>query len=212
VTEPDPLSDVSNSPAQPVLGTAKTAKAYLRRSLLNQRQALPIAEWRQLSDRLCQQLQTHPLLTQAQTILAYFSSRQEPDLSPLFTLSYQWGFPRCVGKTLAWHCWSPNSPLQRNRFNILEPLPDAPTLEAQDVDLLLLPAVACDQYGYRLGYGGGFYDRLFSNPEWASKPAIGIVFDFAFLPQLPIESWDQPLQGVCTETGIKLISSKPIAE
>lgn len=75
-------------------------------------------------------------------------------------------------------------------------------LDASDVDLILVPAVACDRQGYRLGYGGGFYDRLFSTPAWAAKPKIGVIFDFAHLPELPIDSWDYPLTGVCTDQGM----------
>lgn len=163
-------------------------------------------DWRAKSDRLCLQLQIAPLLTEAKTILAYFSFRQEPDLTPLITQASDrvWGFPRCVGKSLIWHVWSPTSslPLQSGGYGIQEPHPDCPTLEADQVDLILVPAVACDRQGYRLGYGGGFYDRLLSDPAWASKPTIGIVFDFAHLPQLPTDAWDQPLTAVCTEAGL----------
>jgi 5-formyltetrahydrofolate cyclo-ligase len=72
------------------------------------------------------------------------------------------------------------------------------------VDLLLVPAVACDVHGYRLGYGGGFYDRLLSQPAWIGKPAIAIVFEYARLPTVPRDPWDKPLQGICTETGLYL--------
>jgi 5-formyltetrahydrofolate cyclo-ligase len=84
-------------------------------------------------------------------------------------------------------------------YGILEPHPQAPTLSPSEVDLILVPAVACDLQGYRLGYGGGFYDRMLSNPAWAKLPTIGIVFDFAHLAQLPKDPWDQPLHHVCTE-------------
>ena len=93
--------------------------------------------------------------------------------------------------------------LQRGAYGIPEPHPTAPTLEPAQVDLILVPCVACDFRGYRLGYGGGFYDRLLSSGEWASKPTIGIVFEFAYLPQLPIDPWDKMLQSVCTETGLR---------
>src|SRR4028118_1127105 len=64
-------------------------KTELRKSLLNTRKSLSAQEWRQKSASLCNHLQNSPLFTQAKTILAYFSCRQEPDLSPLFTSSME---------------------------------------------------------------------------------------------------------------------------
>ncbi|MBD2776059.1 5-formyltetrahydrofolate cyclo-ligase [Iningainema tapete] len=182
-------------------------KAELRKSLLKTRQSMTVAQWREKSARLSTHLLSSPLFTSAKTILAYFSFRQEPDLTNLFRQThYFWGFPRCVGKSLHWHLWKTNDSVITGAYGITEPHPDAPTIDSAFVDLILVPSVACDYQGYRLGYGGGYYDRLLSLPEWASKPTIGIVFDFAYLPQLPVEPWDQPLSGVCTETGLKMIS------
>ncbi len=182
------------------------SKADLRRSLLKTRRALSPDIWREQSDRLCTHLQNAPQFIQAHTILAYTSFRQEPDLSLLISScdgSKRWGLPRCVGKSLAWHAWSSTSrPLQTGAYGILEPHADEPTLELETVDLILVPAVAGDRQGYRLGYGGGFYDRLLSNPLWAEKTTIGIFFDFALLPHLPIDPWDRPLHGICTEAGL----------
>ncbi|GAB4377927.1 MAG: 5-formyltetrahydrofolate cyclo-ligase [Elainellaceae cyanobacterium] len=182
----------------------KPQKTLLRRSLLSQRQSLSTEAWRYRSDRLCEHLQNSTLFAQSQTILAYFSIRQEVDLSPLFTYPKRWGFPRCVEKTLFWHLWSPTDalPLQAGKYGILEPDSAAVSIAPDEVDLVLVPAIACDMRGYRLGYGGGFYDRLLSSPPWVAKPTIGIVFEFARLPELPIDDWDCPLQAVCTEAGL----------
>lgn len=87
----------------------------------------------------------------------------------------------------------------------MEPSLVAPQLDPTDVDLILVPAVACDRRGYRLGYGGGFYDRMFSSAQWNSKPTIGIVFEFAYVPQLPIDAWDKRLEAICTETGFNQV-------
>lgn len=185
-------------------------KAELRRSLLKARQALHPDLWREKSDRICVELQNSALFAQARTILAYFSFRQEPDLSPLFTSSHTWGFPRCVEQAMLWHQWSPevsfsrSYPLLTGAFGILEPHPYSPKIQPETVDLILVPAVACDVWGYRLGYGGGFYDRMLSSPQWIGKPTIGIVFEFARLPRVPIDPWDRPLQGICTEAGLFL--------
>lgn len=186
----------------------KQIKKQLRRSLLKTRQALSPQEWRNNSDRLTTHLQASPLFTEAKTILAYFSFRQEPDLSALFTSDRLWAFPRCVDNNLSWHLWQPGEYLEKGNYGILEPAATAPLVSVDAVDLILVPAVACDRLGYRLGYGGGFYDRLLSSPAWATKPTIGIIFDFAYLAAIEIEPWDKPLQGICTETGLKLILTK----
>jgi 5-formyltetrahydrofolate cyclo-ligase len=187
------------------------SKAELRRNLIKTRQSMSVGEWKEKSDRICTQLQSSTLFTQARTILAYFSFRQEPDLSPLFTnTKHFWGFPRCVSQSLCWHIWTVADSLNINQYGISEPSSQAPIIHPQDVDLILVPSVACDYRGYRLGYGGGYYDHLLNSPEWSKKATIGIVFDFAYLPQLPTDSWDLPLQAVCTET--RLTSTTAICD
>ncbi|ELR96634.1 5-formyltetrahydrofolate cyclo-ligase [Gloeocapsa sp. PCC 73106] len=176
-------------------------KQHLRQQLLQQRRSLSQEVWRQQSDLLCERLQSWSGFQTAQSILAYFSIQQEPDLSPLFAQKH-WGFPRCVDKSLSWYWWQQGDLLTPGAYGILEPEPTAPKVTPEQVDLILVPAVACDFAGYRLGYGGGFYDRLLAQPQWSSLKAIGIVFDFAYLPQLPVDSWDQKLDGVCTDSRI----------
>lgn len=182
-------------------------KKQLRRHLLKKRQEMTVIEWREKSDRIATNLQKSPLFQQSQTILAFFSFRQEPDLSQLFT-NYQknWGFPRCVGKSLVWHSWQPKQAINISNYGISEPHPQAEIIDIQEVDLILVPCVGCDIQGYRLGYGGGYYDRLLSSPHWQKttkqKATMGVVFDFAYLPQLPIDYWDQPLDGVVRENGV----------
>ncbi|MGL5064974.1 MAG: 5-formyltetrahydrofolate cyclo-ligase [Microcoleus sp.] len=180
-------------------------KTELRKSLLQTRKSLSPEARKDKSDRICTHLQKSPIFTEAKTVLAYFSFRQEPDLSLLFTTSKKWGFSRCVGKDLSWHVWQPGDALRAGTYGIPEPLPDAIKIDYSEVDLILVPAVGCDLQGYRLGYGGGYYDRMLNLPEWRSKRAIGIIFEFALLPELPVDSWDQPLQGICTESSLQLI-------
>ncbi|MGB3694540.1 MAG: 5-formyltetrahydrofolate cyclo-ligase [Spirulinaceae cyanobacterium] len=174
-------------------------KAVLRRELIAKRRSLPKDVWQKKSDSLCVHLQAWPQFKQARTILAYFSFRQEPDLSSLFNNKQRWGFPRCVAKSLSWHLWKPQQRLIQGIYGIQEPEPYSPVLKPAEVDLILVPGVACDRRGYRLGYGGGFYDRMFSQVEWQLKPTVGIVFDFAYVSCLPIEPWDGKLDAVCTE-------------
>lgn len=184
-------------------------KQELRRSLLKIRQSIPAPQWQEKSQQLCTHLQNSPQFQQAKTILAYFSFRQEPDLSFLWTSTPEkiWGFPRCQGESLTWHQWHPPQPRVKNSYGIWEPLEKAPLIVPSEVDLILVPAIACTPFGYRLGYGGGFYDRMLSTPPWSHKLTIGVIFDFAQFPQLPTEPWDIPLTGVCTETGYSTITN-----
>ena len=184
-----------------------SSKTDLRRSLLKARRALPPAAWQAKSQQICAHLAASSVLQSSRTILAYFSIRQEPDLSSLYNLPHRWGFPRCVGEQLTWHQWTRTEPLVEGAFGILEPTPNAIAISPAEVDLILVPAVACDRQGYRLGYGGGFYDRLLSQPEWGNVCTIGIVFETAYLPSLPVDPWDCPLDGICTEVGLQTLTS-----
>ena len=156
------------------------------------------------SASICQHLENWDRLKHSKLTLAYCSFNNEPDLSALLSKRHVWGLPRCEDKTLVWHRWFPRSrwPLRPGAYGITEPDPNSPLVEPYKVDLILVPCVACDVEGYRLGYGGGFYDRMLSDATWKTKTTIGIVFEYARLPQLPRDDWDVPLDGICTESGL----------
>lgn len=178
------------------------AKFHLRKMLLQERQALSDHEWYDRSDRLCHNLQKQPEFQRATTILAYISHRREPDLTGLLQHTPKtWGIPRCRGQHLSWHTYQPKSDrLKVGQFGILEPDVEWSEIFPEQVDLCLVPCVACDRQGYRLGYGGGYYDRQFAHPAWQTIPRIGLVFEFALVDTLPRHDWDIPLNGICTET------------
>lgn len=205
-------------------------KGTFRKQLLKRRQQMPKAEWQKKSSAICKHLEASYLLGNARTILAYTSFRQEPDLMPLIHHLAQstahpqpmkveapiqhrtLGFPRCAEKSLFWHQWHPDQPdaMVSGAYGILEPKDCLPLITPQMLgpqDVLLVPAAGCDRHGYRIGYGGGFYDRLLSQPEWSVVTTIGVVFDFAYVDQLPVDPWDQPLDGVCTENGLFMFKS-----
>lgn len=180
-------------------------KRELRQQLLAQRRSLSVSDWRAKSEQLSRQMLSTAVFQQAQTVLAFWSFRQEPVLESLWSSmegrNKRWGLPRCVGKNLAWHGWSAGEPLVSGAFGIQEPTQSAPLIDPAIADLILVPAVACDRQGHRLGYGGGFYDRLLSRPDCSAIPTVGIVFEFSRLQQLPQDPWDCSLDAVCTELG-----------
>jgi 5-formyltetrahydrofolate cyclo-ligase len=134
------------------------------------------------------------------------SFRQEPDLQLLWQRFPDkiWGFPRCIGKELDWYQVHPTDRSQETEigtYGIAQPLTSLPKVDLTKVDVVLVPSVACDRRGYRLGYGGGFYDRFLASRVIYT---IGITFADFHLEQLPTEIWDVPLNAVCTELGFWL--------
>lgn len=192
---------------------AKAQKETQRRTLLKARQRMPERILQEKSASICQHLQNWPVFVRSRLTLAYCSFRGEPDLSTLLQQQRVWGLPRCEGNQLIWHRWFPTCQwhLRPGTYGITEPDPASPTVEPHRVDLVLVPCVACDINGYRLGYGGGFYDRMLASRDWANKITIGIVFEYARLPQIPRESWDIPLNGICTESGL-FLNNPPTAK
>ena len=182
-----------------------TNKALLRKKLLRRRVAMNSIDRADRSALLSQNiLQNLPSFQPDLSVLTHFSIRQEPDVSSLWLSSrsrlMQFGVPRCVGDQLVWHRWRPGNKLVVGAFGILEPEATAPILQAKDVGLILVPCVGCDRRGNRIGYGGGFYDRLLAQSEWRSIPTVGITFDFAVVESFEADEWDQPLNYICTET------------
>ena len=87
--------------------------------------------------------------------------------------------------------------LIRSRFGIMEPLPQK---RESKIDLLIVPGIAFDKKGYRLGYGKGYYDRLLSSKQTFS---IGLAYSFQLLESLPHDRYDKRLDAIVIEDGIR---------
>ena len=103
-----------------------------------------------------------------------------------------------TGGTLTLHPY--HTATVRNRLGILEPPLDAPILEPLAVQLALVPGLLFTRSGARLGYGGGFYDRLL--PQ-LNCPLVGVTRDALIVNALPVESWDVAMTHLVTESGVR---------
>lgn len=93
--------------------------------------------------------------------------------------------------------------LQYNKFGILENQPNkSKAILAENIDLIVIPALAIDQFGYRLGYGGGYYDRYLENQLHIIK--IGLIYSIQFSKnRLPYNTTDIPVDFITTPTELK---------
>ena len=92
--------------------------------------------------------------------------------------------------------------IQYGAYNIREPKPEySPAIDIKDLDVVIVPAVAYDKNCYRLGYGGGFYDRFLENLR-EDAVTVGIAFDLQIFDEIPKESHDAQLDYIVTESTI----------
>jgi 5-formyltetrahydrofolate cyclo-ligase len=132
--------------------------------------------------------------------LFFHPIKNEPDLTSLASELLKEGktvaFPKVVGREIVPIQVSSLRELQPGRFGILEP-PYSPQKVLKEVDAVFVPGIAFDGRGYRIGFGGGYYDRLLE--KLPVKAKIGVCFDFQLLEELPTEPFDVPVDFVITE-------------
>ena len=104
--------------------------------------------------------------------------------------------PRVEEDKITFYELSSTKSLIRGRFGILEPQPYE---QMNDIDILIVPGIAFDKKGNRLGYGMGFYDRLLSCKRTFS---IGLAYSFQLLENLPHDKYDKRLDAIASEDGI----------
>ena len=104
--------------------------------------------------------------------------------------------PSVEGESLAFYELSSGKYLVKGRFGIMEPLPYGPV---DRMDLLVVPGVAFDKKGYRLGYGKGYYDKFLAKKKVTS---IGLGYSFQLLESLPRGKYDKRLDAIATEDGV----------
>jgi 5-formyltetrahydrofolate cyclo-ligase len=138
-------------------------------------------------------------------VSGFLAIGEEIDPTPLMLRLLGEGYRLCLpvmegkGKPLVFRAWKPGDVLAETMWGIREPLPEAETL---DPDIVLGPLLAFDTEGYRLGYGGGFYDRTFARLR-ALKPivSIGIAYDEQKVDAVPHADYDERLDWILTPTG-----------
>ena len=156
------------------------------------------------SELLCNGIEALKEYKDADVILLYFPTRSEPDISPLADIARLDGkkiaFPISVTKdcTLDFRFISSPDELEIGAYGIREPRADAERATLSDRTLCIVPALAVDTDGYRLGYGKGYYDRFLSTFE---GNAVVAIHSSLVCERLPRNDTDIPIKTIITETG-----------
>ncbi len=194
--------------------TRTQSRQQIRKQIRLRRQQLSATAQQRASQAIINNLANSQLFRNSQRIAGFLSNDSEPDLTPLMQRAWQqkkqWHLP-VIGLPNVNHLWfapyKENDPLVHNRFGIGEP--DTPlheTTRSYGLDLVLMPLVAFDTNGNRLGMGKGYYDRTLKflrlRKHWRKPRLVGIAYELQKFEQLPFQPWDIPLDAIVTEKSV----------
>jgi 5-formyltetrahydrofolate cyclo-ligase len=176
--------------------TVRVQKSCLRRQICVQKNRYSAEELRQMSVFVLQNLESLPGFVEAETLLLYWSLSDE-----VFTHDFieKWCgqknifLPVVENDNLIFRKYQGKDSLQKGTFDIFEPAAESECFAAKSKTIVLVPGVAFDRQGNRLGRGKGFYDRFLKS---FCGLKIGICFDFQLLDNIPTEPFDVKMDRV----------------
>lgn len=181
-------------------------KSILRKEILQKRNSMNLAEVSDKSKLIQENLIRDPEFIRAKSIGLYLPIGSEVETSCIITHVLNLGMilllPRIVDHDLRYHVVDQNDfdkdMFDTNKFGIKEPKLQNSSVDFMDI--LIIPGIVFDNYGYRIGYGYGYYDRYISNKTFSK--CIGLAFDFQFIKsRIPVFSYDQKIDLLITESG-----------
>jgi 5-formyltetrahydrofolate cyclo-ligase len=170
------------------------------------RRAMPHEARVTRSEAICDRVIALPEWERASTVLAFVSMRTEVQTERLVTVA------RAAGKRvvatrmnesfddLELREWRVDDPLEESGNLFLQPSADAPSVDPDAIDLVLVPALAVDDRGHRIGFGKGFYDRLL--PRLTRATRIALVFDFERVAEVPEREGDTRVDAIVTDARV----------
>ena len=176
--------------------------------MISRRGALPLNEQKSRSALVCERALAQ--LGGRGVVALYAAIRGEVQLGELDAAlrraSVRICYPRVDGPRLTFHEAAPAELAPAGRFKIPEPLADAPLVLPEQLDALVIPGVAYDRRGYRLGWGAGFYDALLRRAHRARR--VGVCYDFQLVDECPHGPADEPVHVVITDGATTIVKEE----
>ena len=183
------------------------SKMEIRKRLLGLRNSLSTEEITAGSGEIVTRLMRIEEIRKASTLMVYLSFGSEVLTDDLIRWGWEEGkrivVPLCrpEGRELTPCLLGAFAELETGHYGIREPKADCLRVVPPDeIDVVLVPAVAFDRRGYRVGYGGGYYDRFLPKVPRAAR--IGAVFACQIVPEVPTDRYDAQVERIVTEEGI----------
>lgn len=181
-------------------------KSQLRKDTLEQLKQMPETERQAMITKLTDQLIESNSWKQATTIGVTISQGLEWDTKPIIETAWGQGKTVCVPKCqpkekgLVFYQFHTYEQLETVYYRLLEPKPEeSKRLEKYQIDLLIVPGLLFDRKGFRIGFGGGYYDRFLHD---FPNETLSLTSEQQLVEHLPAESFDIPVNHIITENGL----------
>ncbi len=172
-------------------------KKALRQTIREQKRAMTQEQIQEKSQNLCEQFLATPQYRQAKTVYGYFPYNQEVRTVPILERALADGkkvaVPKVYGDQMRFIYLTDLTQVEKGYSGIPEPIMDEPIAD-DTTALVLMPGLAFDACGHRIGYGGGFYDKFLA--EEPDHPTVALCYDFQMLPAIETDDFDIPVDCV----------------
>lgn len=172
-------------------------KTTLRKTIREQKRAMTSEQIETASTLLAEKFFATDAYRSARTLYGYLPYNQEVRTIPILEQAFRDGkkvaVPKVYGEEMRFIYLTDLSRVEKGYASIPEPIDDGPVAD-DPTALVLMPGLAFDPEGHRMGYGGGFYDKFLAAEP--SHPTVALCYGFQMLPQLPCESHDIPVDLV----------------
>lgn len=172
-------------------------KTELRKSIRTRKRAMTEAEIREKSQELGRLFLQSEEYRNARSIYGYLPYNQEVRTVAMLEQALRDGkrvaVPKCYGDEMRFIWMEDLSLVEKGYAGIPEPIADGPIAD-DETALVLMPGMAFDREGHRIGYGGGFYDKFLAREE--NHPKVALCYDFQMVPYLETEEYDIPVDKV----------------
>lgn len=184
-----------------------SSRKMLRQQIREKRKALTSQQQQLAAHSLCKNISQYPKLSSAKHIAIFRSFDAEINTQPIIEYLWQQGkkvylpvlHPFSKGYLLFFR-YTPETEMTTNSFGIDEPKLDVRhVIPFSQLDIVFTPLVAFDSRGYRLGMGGGYYDRMLANYQAKNIIPIGIAHSCQQIDEVPDQAWDIPLLDIITD-------------
>ena len=172
-------------------------KAALRKQIREKKRAMSVAEIEEKSRKLGELFTESEAYRQAKTVYGYLPYNQEVRTVAMLERAIADGkrvaVPKCYGDEMRFIYMDDLSKVEKGYAGIPEPIADEPVAD-DETALVLMPGLAFDPQGHRIGYGGGFYDKFLAQEP--DHPTLALCYDFQMLEHLDTEEFDIPVDTV----------------